>query len=57
MGDAALKNNTTGSGNVAVGSATLVYSIGASWRLQGANTAVGYRSLAYTGEDWMSAGR
>jgi len=56
MGDATLKNNTTGSGNVAVGSATLMYSIGASWRLQGANTAVGYRSLAYTGEDWLSPG-
>jgi hypothetical protein len=31
---------------VAVGSATLAYSVGASYQFHGANTAVGYRALA-----------
>jgi hypothetical protein len=52
MGDVALESNTTGSGNVAVGSATLAYSVGASYQFQGANTAVGYRALGYTGAPW-----
>jgi hypothetical protein len=54
IGDVALESNTTGSGNVAVGSETLAYSVGASWQLQGANTAVGYRTLEYTGAPWVS---
>jgi hypothetical protein len=54
VGDVALESNSTGSGNVAVGSATLAYSVGASWQLQGANTAVGYRALSYTGAPWVS---
>ena len=53
MGEAALKNNTTGSGNVAVGSVALMYRTGASYRLQGANTAVGYRALEYTVQTWV----
>ena len=52
IGDVALENNTTGSGNVAVGAAALAYKTGASYQLQGANTAVGYRALAYTGAEW-----
>jgi trimeric autotransporter adhesin len=52
IGDVALESNTTGSGNVAVGSETLAYGVGASWQLQGANTAVGYRTLEYTGAPW-----
>ena len=52
VGDVALENNTTGSGNVAVGAAALAYKTGASYQLQGANTAVGYRALAYTGAEW-----
>ncbi len=52
MGDAALQNNSTGSGNVAVGAVALFYKTGASYELQGANTAVGYRALCYTGAEW-----
>src|SRR6266550_1562324 len=52
MGDVALESNTTGSGNVAVGSAALASRTGASYQLQGANTAVGYRALSYTGAEW-----
>ena len=52
VGDVALENNTTGTGNVAVGAAALAYSVGASYHLQGANTAVGYRALSYTGAEW-----
>lgn len=52
MGDAALQNNTTGSGNVAVGAVALFYKTGASYQLQGANTAVGYQALGYTGAPW-----
>jgi hypothetical protein len=52
MGDAALQNNITGSGNVAVGAVALFYKTGASYQLQGANTAVGYRALGYTGAPW-----
>ena len=54
VGDVALESNTTGSGNVAVGSETLAYSTGASYNLQGANTAVGYRALEYTGAPWVT---
>jgi len=54
VGDVALQGNTTGSGNVAVGSAALASSTGASYQLEGANTAVGYRSLGYTGAPWGS---
>ena len=49
MGGAALESNTTGSGNVAVGAGALSYRTGASYNLQGANTAVGYYALGYTG--------
>jgi len=52
MGDAALQNNITGSGNVAVGAVALFYKTGASYQLQGANTAVGYQALGYTGAPW-----
>ena len=52
IGDATLENNTTGSGNVAVGAVALAYKTGASYQLQGANTAVGYRALCYTGAEW-----
>jgi hypothetical protein len=52
MGDVALESNTIGSGNVAVGSAALASRTGASYQLQGANTAVGYRALTYTGAEW-----
>jgi hypothetical protein len=52
MGDVALESNSTGSGNVAVGSAALAYRTGASYQLQGANTAVGYWALGYTGAPW-----
>jgi hypothetical protein len=52
MGEAALQNNTTGSGNVAVGAVALFYRTGASYQLQGANTAVGYRAAEYTGAPW-----
>jgi len=54
MGDVALESNTTGSGNVAVGTAALASRTGASYQLQGANTAVGYRALSYTGAEWGS---
>jgi hypothetical protein len=54
MGDVALESNTTGSGNVAVGGAALASRTGASYQLQGANTAVGYRALSYTGAEWGS---
>jgi hypothetical protein len=54
VGDVALESNTTGSGNVAVGSETLAYSASASYNLQGANTAVGYRALEYTGAPWVT---
>lgn len=52
MGAAALESNTTGSGNVAVGAGALSYRTGASYQLQGANTAVGYYALGYTGAEW-----
>ncbi len=52
MGAAALESNTTGSGNVAVGAGALSYRTGASHQLQGANTAVGYYALGYTGAEW-----
>jgi hypothetical protein len=52
MGAAALESNTTGSGNVAVGAGALSYRTGASYQLQGANTAVGYYALGYTGAYW-----
>jgi len=52
IGEAALQNNITGSGNVAVGAVALFYKTGASYQLQGANTAVGYRALGYTGAPW-----
>jgi trimeric autotransporter adhesin len=52
MGAAALESNTTGSGNVAVGAGALAYRTGASYQLQGANTAVGYYALGYTGAEW-----
>ena len=52
IGDAALQKNMTGSGNVAVGAVALFYKTGASYQLQGANTAVGYRALGYTGAPW-----
>ena len=52
IGDAALQKNMTGSGNVAVGSVALFYKSNASYQLQGANTAVGYRALGYTGAPW-----
>jgi len=52
LGDAALQNNSTGSGNVAIGAVALFYKTGASYQLQGANTAVGYRALCYTGAEW-----
>ena len=52
IGDATLEGNTTGSGNVAVGGVALAYKTGASYQLQGANTAVGYRALCYTGAYW-----
>ena len=52
MGDSALWSNTTGSGNVAVGAEALANKTGASYQLQGANTAVGYRALSYTGAEW-----
>lgn len=52
MGAAALESNTTGSGNVAVGAGALSYRTGASHDLQGANTAVGYYALGYTGAYW-----
>lgn len=52
VGDAALQNNTIGSGNVAVGAVALFYKTGASYQLQGANTAVGYSALGYTGAPW-----
>jgi len=52
VGDAALQKNMTGSGNVAVGAVALFYKTGASYQLQGANTAVGYRALGYTGAPW-----
>src|SRR5439155_633253 len=45
-------SNNTGSGNVAVGAEALANRTGASYQLQGANTAVGYRSLSYTGAPW-----
>ena len=54
VGDVALESNTTGSGNVAVGNAALASRTGASYQLQGANTAVGYRALSYTGAEWGS---
>ena len=54
MGDVALESNTIGSGNVAVGSAALASRTGASYQLQGANTAVGYSALRYTGAEWGS---
>ena len=54
MGAAALESNTTGNGNVAVGAAALASRTGASWQLQGANTAVGYSALSYTGAEWGS---
>ena len=46
VGDAALYRNTTGIWNVAVGGT------GASYQVQGANTAVGYYALGYTGAEW-----
>jgi len=49
VGAAALESNTTGNGNVAVGAGALSYRTGASYQLQGANTAVGYYALGYTG--------
>jgi hypothetical protein len=49
VGAAALGSNTTGNGNVAVGAGALGYRTGASYQLQGANTAVGYYALGYTG--------
>ena len=52
LGEAALQNNTIGSGNVAVGSVALFYKTGASYQFQGANTAVGYSALEYTGAPW-----
>jgi hypothetical protein len=52
VGDVALESNATGSGNVAVGAAALAYRTGASYQLQGANTAVGYWALGYTGAYW-----
>jgi uncharacterized coiled-coil protein SlyX len=52
IGDAALQNNSTGSGNVAIGAVALFYKTGASYQLQGANTAVGYSALEYTGAPW-----
>ena len=52
IGDAALQNNSTGSGNVAVGAVALFYKTGASYQLQGANTAIGYSALGYTGAPW-----
>jgi len=52
MGAAALESNTTGSGNVAVGAGALSYRTGASYQVQGANTAVGYYALGYTGAEW-----
>ncbi len=52
IGDATLESNITGSGNVAVGGVALAYKTGASYQLQGANTAVGYRALCYTGAYW-----
>ena len=52
MGAAALESNTTGSGNVAVGAGALSYRTGGSYQLQGANTAVGYYALGYTGAEW-----
>ena len=52
MGAAALESNTTGSGNVAVGAGALSYRTDASYQLQGANTAVGYYALGYTGAEW-----
>jgi uncharacterized coiled-coil protein SlyX len=54
MGAAALESNTTGRGNVAVGAAALSYSVVASSQLQGANTAVGFEALAYTGAPWVT---
>ena len=54
MGAAALESNTTGRGNVAVGAAALAYSVVASSQLQGANTAVGFEALAYTGGPWVT---
>ncbi len=47
MGDVALESNTTGSGNVAIGAEALASSAGASYQLQGANVAIGYRALTY----------
>lgn len=52
VGAAALESNTTGNGNVAVGAGALSYRTGASYDLQGANTAVGYYALGYTGAYW-----
>jgi hypothetical protein len=49
IGAAALESNTTGNGNVAVGAGALSYRTAASYQLQGANTAVGYYALGYTG--------
>ena len=49
VGAAALGSNTTGNGNVAVGAGALGYRTAASYQLQGANTAVGYYALGYTG--------
>ena len=54
MGAAALESNTTGRGNVAVGAAALAYSVVASSQLQGANTAVGFEALSYTGAPWVT---
>ncbi len=54
VGDVALEDNTTGSGNVAVGSEALAYSTDASYQLLGANTAVGYRTLEYTGAEGVT---
>ena len=52
IGDATLENNTTGSGNWRWALSLSLIRLALSYQLQGANTAVGYRALCYTGAEW-----